>query len=206
MSSRLWLFAMPLLQTDMNIFSDKSEARKYFLAKRSELTSEQIECFSADLCAYLCELEEFKNSDTVLFYYPTRREPELFSAMQAAIALGKSIAFPISLTDTLTLDFRTVTSLDELEVGAYGIREPSVSAPRASLSKSTLCVVPALAFDSHGYRLGYGKGYYDRFLGNFCGKSVGLCHSFFLTDILPTDKNDIAVDILISETGAIERK
>jgi 5-formyltetrahydrofolate cyclo-ligase len=126
--------------------------------------------------------------------------------MEKALKLKKSIAFPISLTDSLTLDFRTVSSLDELESGAYGIKEPREDSPKAILSERTLCVVPALAFDKQGFRLGYGKGYYDRFLKNFQGVSIGLCKDDFLADSLPTDKNDIPVDILITDTGAFERK
>ena len=185
---------------------DKSAARKFFLEQRALLSKEQIELLSARLCDTLCSLDAFKRADTLLFYYPTRREPELFAAMETAIEMKKSIAFPISLTDSLTLDFRTVASTSELKKGTYGILEPSSDAPRAKFGRDTLCVVPALAFDKRGYRLGYGKGYYDRFLKDFPGKSVGLCFEPFLTDTLPIDKNDIAVDIIITNTGAFERK
>jgi 5-formyltetrahydrofolate cyclo-ligase len=188
------------------IFSDKQSARKFFLERRSTLDAEQITLYSTRLSELLCSREEFKNADLVLFYYPTRREPELFLAMEKALKLKKSIAFPISLTDSLTLDFRTVSSLDELESGAYGIKEPRKDSPEAILSERTLCVVPALAFDKQGFRLGYGKGYYDRFLKNFKGTSIGLCFDGFLTELLPTDPNDIAVDIIITHTGAFERK
>ena len=122
-----------------------------------------------------------------------------------AFESGKNVAFPISLTDSFTLDFRRVTSLDELNVGAYGIREPLKDAKKAVFTKNSLCVVPALSFDQKGFRLGYGKGYYDRFLSAFPGKSAGLCFEDFLCDSLPTDSKDIAVDILITNKGVLKR-
>lgn len=187
-------------------FLNKKDARKFFLAQRSTLTKEQIKVYSAQLSKLLCMSEEFKNADTVLFYYPTRNEPELFEAMTVATAAGKNIAFPISVTDTLTLDFRKVSSPDDLICGAYSISEPRTDAEKATFSKNSLCVVPALAFDKKGFRLGYGKGYYDRFLSSFPGVSVGLCFDGFLSDSLPTDDNDIAVNILITNTGVFEKK
>ena len=189
----------------MQIFSNKADARKFFLQKRKELTQEQISLFSEQLSQQLISLEQFKQADTVLFYYPTRNEPELFLAINAAFRAGKSVAFPISLTDTLTLDFRVVNDLSELEVGAYGIREPKYDVPKASCTERTLCVVPALAFDENALRLGYGKGYYDRFLADFKGTSAGLFYEGFFCKSLPSLNTDVAVDILITTTGVIER-
>ncbi len=189
----------------MKLFSDKSCARKFFLAQRKSLTREEIELFSARLSKSLCSLNEFKDADTLLFYYPTQNEPELFLAMETGIKMGKSIAFPISMPDTLTLDFRCVNSLSELKPGTYKIMEPSEDAPIAVFTQRSLCVVPALAFDERGFRLGYGKGYYDRFLPSFPGKSVGLFFDGFLCKDLPTDTTDIAVDLLISSIGVLKK-
>ena len=109
------------------------------------------------------------------------------------------MAFPISDPKTCTLSFRLVSSLSELSPGAYGIFEPTADAPFAENDFLTLCVVPAVSFDRFGFRLGYGKGFYDRFLADFHGKSVGLIDSRLLTDSLPRDEFDKSVDLIITE-------
>ena len=75
----------------------------------------------------------------------------------------------------------------------------SADAPIAQITRATLCVVPALAFDRSGYRLGYGGGYYDRLLAEFCGRTVGLFYHEFLQDELPRGIYDRAVELLITE-------
>ncbi len=184
----------------------KKELRKYFLDKRRALTRAQIEVASEAVSKRLISLPEFERADTVLFFYPTRNEPELFIAMDVALKKGKSIAFPISRTDTVTLDFRLVSVLDELMEGTYGIYEPADSAPLPIITESSLCVVPALSFDSKGFRLGYGKGYYDRFLPTFKGTSVGIAFDEFISHDLPALPTDIPVDILITQTGVLKTK
>lgn len=190
----------------MNTFVDKKEARKFFLEKRKSISADEMKQRSAALCEHICSLNEFKNADTVLLFAPTRNEPDLLGVAFAAWADGKEVAFPISRTADCTLDFRKVSSIDALELGAYGILEPSESAPSATVTERTLCIVPALAVDGDGFRLGYGKGYYDRFLKNFKGTSVCALPNGFSHKSLPHDENDIPVDITIFETGVQKAK
>jgi 5-formyltetrahydrofolate cyclo-ligase len=89
-----------------------------------------------------------------------------------------------------------------LEAGTYGINEPTKASPRASFTKNTICIVPALAFDKKGFRLGYGKGYYDRFLNNFEGISIGVAFDRFICDALPINDTDIAVGSIIKSSGS----
>ena len=187
-------------------FSDKKVARKEFLQKRLSLTEEKRLKTDTALCRTIIELEEFKNCDTVLLYHPTRNEADLLEVAKTALSLKKRVAFPISLVDTCTLDFRLVAALEELSASTYGICEPPCSASKAVFTESTLCIVPALAYDVRGYRLGYGKGYYDRFLKNFKGVSLGAINADFLCKELPINDTDIAVNIVITETGVIYTK
>ena len=90
-----------------------------------------------------------------------------------------------------------------LKNGLYGVLEPDPSRSRPALSGgNALCIVPGLGFDSKGYRLGYGKGYYDRFLSGFHGITVGLCYSACTKWMLPHGYYDRPVDILITEKYA----
>ena len=187
----------------MSGFSDKRTARRHFLDLRASLTAEHVSKQSRDLCGVLLSLPEFRNADTVLLFSPTRNEPDLSLAAKAALDMGKAVAYPISLTDTYTLSFHSVGALSELTVGTYGIPEPPASAMAPMLSPASVCIVPALAYDRRGYRLGYGKGYYDRFLSEFCGISIGVAMDGFICDALPYDTHDIPLDVLITKTGVI---
>lgn len=188
------------------IFTGKKDLRKFFLQKRVDIPMHVLKENSSQLCKNLISLKDFELADTILFFYPTKNEPELFEAMFYALENKKNIAFPISRPDDTSLDFRLVGSLSELKMGTYKIPEPSGSLPVPTITENSLCIAPALAFDKNGFRLGYGKGYYDKFLSSFKGKSIGLVMDGFLCDSLPIDSNDIPVDILITQTGVVKQK
>ena len=90
---------------------------------------------------------------------------------------------------------------EEMYGEPYGIPEPPEHLPEITDFNGAFCVVPALAFSKNGQRLGYGGGYYDRFLSDFDGVSAGLCYSDFFINKLPAEKHDIALDIIVSEKG-----
>ena len=190
----------------MSCFADKSSARKHFLASRLAISSEALDISSRILCNKILTLKKFLDADVVLLYFPTKNEPNLLSIAEAALKAGKKVAFPISITKNCTLDFREISSLTELNAGAYGIPEPPCNAKIPNLTEKSLCVVPALAFDKNGFRIGYGKGYYDRFLSKFKGVSVGAALSSHICDSLPTETTDIPVNIIITETGVTRIK
>ena len=190
----------------MTDLSNKKAARAHFLSKRLSLSPIERQIIDAELVSQISALDEFKQCDTVLLYASTKNEPNLSRLALLAWELGKCVAFPISLTDTCELDFRLIDSLTDLKSGAYGIYEPTSDLPVVTITEKTLCIVPALAIDSLGFRLGYGKGYYDRFLKKFKGISLSAIDSRFTVDTLPTYQTDIPVDIIITETGVIHHK
>ena len=190
----------------MSYFSDKKIARKYFLEKRLSLSEESRSQSSRRLCEKIASLNEFQQADLILVYSPSRNEPDLTPLVEIAVQADKKVAFPISVTDECTLLFKEVSSTDELEIGTYGIPEPPITAPTPRITEKSLCIVPALAFDSEGFRIGYGKGYYDRFLSKFKGISVGAVFDDLICEKLPTDTTDIPVNIIITETGVTRIK
>lgn len=194
------------MQTNLLSYSDadKKKARLELAKIRADIYDKQK--YSELLCNGIEALKEYKDADVILLYFPTRSEPDISPLADIARRDGKKIAFPISVTKDCTLDFRFISSPDELEIGAYGIREPKADAERATLSEHTLCVVPALAVDTDGYRLGYGKGYYDRFLSTFEGNAVVAIHSSLVCERLPRNDTDIPLKTIITETGAIRLK
>ena len=194
------------MQTNLLSYSDadKKKARLELAKIRADIYDKQK--YSELLCNGIEALKEYKDADVILLYFPTRSEPDISPLADIARRDGKKIAFPISVTKDCTLDFRFISSPDELEIGAYGIREPRADAERATLSDRTLCIVPALAVDTDGYRLGYGKGYYDRFLSTFEGNAVVAIHSSLVCERLPRNDTDIPIKTIITETGAIRLK
>ncbi len=187
----------------IQIKTEKNRIRSELLELRSQLDSAEKTAAEVKIFAYLRELATYRYSDTLLLYSPIKGELDVNIAAQAAVGDGKRIAYPISDPDSHTMKFGYVNSPDELTRGHFGILEPPPGAELFSDGVNThaICVVPALAFDAQGYRLGYGKGYYDRFLARFTGIRVGLALSRFIVPRLPRGRYDLAVDVIITEDG-----
>ena len=187
-------------------FNSKADARKHFFAIRSAINENERKQKSLAICKKIIALPQFSSCDTLFIYSPIKSEADPTYLFDEAKKRGIRVAFPISITDNFTPDFRLVTSLDELSLGTYGIREPRSDAEKATFSTRSICVVPALAFDSFGNRLGYGKGFYDRFLNDFAGLTIGITYTELKCDRLPTQSTDIPVDIIITDKESVKTK
>lgn len=195
---------MRYLPTDLGEPSEAKKAlRRDLRKKRRAIDPTQKTELDSVLVLHTLQTKEFRKSKLLLLYAPLSDEPNLLPLAEEAFRAGKQVAFPISHTESHTLSFHTVTSLSELCEGTYGIFEPPVSAPQITDTKNALCIVPALAFDQGGFRLGYGGGYYDRFLSEFQGTAIGLCYHELLQHQLPRGSYDRAVDLLITEKGVL---
>ncbi len=185
----------------MEIRKEKSEIRRTFLAARANLTEDERRVRDAKICKTIISMASFRYADTILMYAPTNLEPEIMSVATEAWRRGKNVAFPKCDTPARSMTYHIVCSEDELIRGAYNILEPSGNAPRYDVSKSAFCLVPALVFDKDGYRVGYGKGYYDRFLTKFSGSAAGVIYSDFICGRVPRGRYDVALKILVTEKG-----
>ena len=186
-----------------DITEAKKEKRALYRKKRRDIPKEQKEMLDRILFEKFVSLKEFCNADIILAYYPVNEEINTIPIIEYALSQKKRVAFPVSSKADHTLTFRFVSSLEELECGAYSIPEPPECAEIFNNESGALCIVPGLIFDRAGNRLGYGKGFYDRFLSGFNGDAVGLCYTDFLLDSLPIDKNDRTVDIVLSDTEEV---
>ncbi|MBQ8850359.1 MAG: 5-formyltetrahydrofolate cyclo-ligase [Clostridia bacterium] len=180
---------------------NKERSRAHFFEQRKSISNESRFLLDTALFSNAAALPQFKEANTLLCYYPIKGEPNILPLVRHAQALGKAIAFPISHIKERRLSFHVLSDLSELVIGAYGIPEPPCELPVVTSFANSLCLVPALAFDKSGYRLGYGGGYYDRFLPDFNGVSLGLAYSAFFVDRLPVEDHDSTVDIIITENG-----
>ena len=200
---RQWSFAVALLPTEQqmsdNIIEKKRELRKQLKERRASiLIADRIR---ADRMLYerTVALKEYERADVILAYYPIKGELNILPIIEHALRHGKKVALPVSKTKDYSLVFRFISSLDELALGAYSIPEPPADAQAYKCECNALCIVPALSFDKEGRRIGYGKGFYDRFLSRFNGDTLGLCYSSMLSDKIPTEPTDVSVNIVITE-------
>ncbi len=183
----------------------KEVLRSLIRQRRSLLTEEEWKRKSKKVTEQLKRvLNLYPHAESFLFYYPVNREPEITPLAEELLKAGKSVAFPkVSGKEMLPVE---VASLEELSRGKFGIPEPPLDFRRV-LKSADVVFVPGLAFDRFGFRVGYGGGYYDRFLKSFPVKvKVGVCFSFQLFERVPHDPFDVPVDYITTEKFFIRRK
>ncbi len=184
--------------------SSKAEARRLLLDLRKQISEDAYAAKSEKICAHAERLIDEICAKTVLSFFPVRKEPDILPLAKRLLEKGITVAFPISHKEDVRLEFRAIRSLKELKLGTYKICEPIESTQTLSVfEKDTVCLVPALSFDVRGMRLGYGMGYYDRFLQNFGGVSIGISFSDLLAEELPVADTDIPVLKIITEGGVV---
>lgn len=151
------------------------------------------------MCERLVALPEFERARVIAFYMPLKFEIAPTRAMELALAQGKTVALPRVDDPTHTLTLHRYEIGDALHESAFMVREPAASAPQVAPVEVDLALVPGLAFDGRGQRLGYGQGYYDRLLVSLRGLRVGLAFDFQLLAEVPSFEHDVPVDALVTD-------
>ena len=150
---------------------------------------------------------EFIRANTILFYVPTKDEVETKNMIKDALKLGKRIVVPISDVKNKKLILSELKNLNELEPGAFNILEPKKEFFRpVSPDDIDLVIIPGVAFDKDGDRIGYGMGFYDRFLRSMKKNIpvVALAYEFQIVDDIPVDDTDVTVDKVVTEERIIK--
>lgn len=179
----------------------KNKLRKQLLTQRRALTPELWRVKSDRLCDNLQSWSVFQNAKTILAYFCIQNEPDL-----TPLFSQKKWGFPRCVGDSLHWHHWQPTEV--LTPGAYGILEPSPDAPTVSPQTVDLILVPAVACDSLGYRLGYGGGFYDRMLqqSHWSGiKAIAIIFDFAYLPELPTNVWDQKLDGVCTETMLISK-
>lgn len=182
----------------------KDAIRAEYKTRRREMDKDTRLERDRRICEYAQGLVSFRFAEYVLLYAATDDEIDIYNIANIALERGKKIAFPRCRKEDHTMKYHIVTSLDQLFPDNYGINEPPEDLPVYDPENDTgsaICFVPGLVFDRSGFRLGYGKGFYDRFLSAFKGSSVGIIYSDFILPEVPRGRFDMKVDILLSEKG-----
>lgn len=178
--------------------------RSQLLAERRALRHDLWSASSHAAQLNLLALDEYDRAECVALYAPIHNEVDTALIMAAVLRAGKRLLYPAVCGHHLV--FRPVERIEDLQAGAFGILEPCPIGGEHSAGEADLIVVPGVAFDRSGHRLGYGKGFYDRFfhLSGVKAHLVGLCHDFQLTDgVIPADPHDIPMGIVVTDARVI---
>jgi len=178
----------------------KREVREEVLRVRKALTPDEVRLLSGRVRENLLSLPEFGAAKIIASYVAKKNEVQTADILRGALASGKKVIVPRSDLTSVRLRFHEIRALEELHPGAFGIPEPPTSSPTVPLAKSDVVLVPVVAWDCMGHRLGYGKGYFDRELrsrGN--APCIGLAFEFQCRDSIPATPADVPMDLIVTD-------
>ena len=184
--------------------ADKGSLRVLYLNQRNAIPEKLRAPQDESILARLEALDVYDNATLLLSYVSHGSEIDTHPLMERWLAKGGRLAVPRVVKETHNLEFCEISSLDELVKGTFGILEPAEGFEAIDVydMAGSVCLVPGLVFDGDGQRIGYGGGYYDSFLPLYPGTKIGLARTWQLSNNpLPTSINDVAVDIVVSETA-----
>lgn len=178
----------------------KQELRKQIADEVKALSGEYCARADAAICAAVRESELYRKAQTIFCYIGTDREIDTKALLLAALADGKRLALPLCVGKGI-MEAREIRSLDELVNGKYDIPAPAASCPLIEPEKFDLVIVPCSTGNEKGQRLGYGGGFYDRYLGKTVGPKVLLCRRELVKEDIPVEEHDLIMDYLVTEDG-----
>lgn len=181
--------------------------RKSVIGRMGQLTTSQHAGMSTAILENLLDDPDFQKAETIGVTVSRWPEIDTIPLIEACWRLKKRVAAPKCFAKDRTMDFRLFDHLDQLEVVYMNLQEP-IEAQTEAIGPANidLLIVPGVVFTESGYRIGFGGGYYDRYLSGFSGKTRSLAFDFQVTDDLPVESHDIPVDGIITEQRTIDSK
>jgi 5-formyltetrahydrofolate cyclo-ligase len=184
----------------------KDEIRKEVLGRRLAMGDREVSARSASICRRVISDDVFVTARTIGLYWPFRNEVLTQSIFREAVSRRKKVAFPVTSAEGRAMDYIAVDDEDDLSEGTYGIMEPRfVPERRVGVEELDLIVVPGVAFDERGYRIGYGGGYFDRLLSGDAvrARRAALAFDLQLVDRIPRRAHDAKVELIFTESRVI---
>jgi len=187
----------------MDEMADKQEIRKKIWSLRNGMTPEEIAAKSGLIIRRLTELRDLREASTLMIFLSFGSEILTDDLLRWGWEAGKRMVIPLCRPEDRSLTPCLLGSVGELEIGHYGIREPKAENIRPVLREEIDAIlVPAVAFDLRGYRVGYGGGYYDRFLPEVPrAVRIGAVFSCQIVPEIPADPHDVRIDRIVTENG-----
>ena len=178
----------------------KSDIRQDSKVYRISLSENEKRSLDNIIFEKLISLESVIKAKTILCYMSTSIEVDTKCFINKMLEMGKTVAVPRCIDNTRNMEFYCITSLDQTEKHTFGVLEPiPQTCPKLRDFRNSVCILPGLSFDNEGYRLGYGKGYYDRFLSSYKGTKIGICYENCIKEKLPHGFFDVPADIILTE-------
>lgn len=187
---------------------EKKIIRKEILNKRKSLEENQHKIFSDNIINSILNSSHYKDAKTIMTFISFSDEVDTHDFIKKSIKIGKKIVVPITFPETKELKPSEVKDFNELELGYYDILTPKEEFIRyIDPREIDLVIVPGVAFDRSGYRVGYGGGYYDRFLSKLPNVvKIAIAFDLQIMDKVPREDFDIPVDYIFTETEIINCK
>ena len=174
----------------------KKEIRQRLLAMRSACPEEERARQSEEIARLVAAHPAYHSCGTLFSYVPFRQEVDTWPLMRIALAEGKVVAVPRVEGEEMT--FYRIREVTDLSPGSFGIPEPKETCEPLWPGAGDLMLLPGAAFDAQGHRIGYGGGYYDRYLEKYPAPvTVGVCFDFQLVGTIPAEDFDRAADVVI---------
>jgi len=182
------------------VFQQKSEIRSRIEKQRRSLSSESTDSQSSKIIFHLKNLPEYQVAKTIHCYVAWRNEVNTHQLIKDTLGTGRRIIVPVTDLSSHTLLHSEIKSFDELKKGTFGILEPPKDRfLKVKISEFDLVIVPGVAFDLSGHRIGFGGGFYDGFMSTINVTKIALAYEFQIVDKIPTRTEDERVNILVSE-------
>lgn len=178
----------------------KKIIRKEIFEKRDSLTKSQVENLSNEIRTNVAKWDKFINASTIMIYSNYKNEVVTKGIIEDCFSMNKRVVLPKVIKETHDILPCLVGGFGELISGVYGIFEPDGS-NIIERNEIELIIVPGVAFDRNGDRIGHGAGYYDRFLDGYTGIKAGICYNFQIVENAWPNEMDIKMDFLITEKG-----
>ncbi len=184
-----------------DIREHKKALRAKYKQLRRDMPADLKELLDGKIFSKLVGLEAYKKARLILTYVSTEIEADTKKFINRALADGKTVAVPRCVAGTRNMNFFIIKSFEDLERGSFSVLEPiPKKCKKLTRFDGAFCVVPALVYDRDGFRLGYGKGYYDRFLSAHKNMyRVGICYCSCIATKLVHGRYDISVNVIVTE-------
>lgn len=181
----------------------KASLRQQVRAQLNAIMPTQREAASREICSRLRQQAIWQSAGSILFFAPTADEPDIWPLVEESLAAQKTVALPRFSAEHSGYVARQVRDLErDIRIGRFQIREPDASCLELELSRFDLILVPGVAFDHSGRRLGRGQGYYDRWLRD--AQATTLCGVAFeeqWLEEIPAEEHDITMQLVVTPTG-----
>jgi 5-formyltetrahydrofolate cyclo-ligase len=184
--------------------ANKTELRQVMRKRLQSLNAEHKAAASRTVQARLACLPIWQNSMSILLFASRQDEPDVWPLAEAGLKAGKQIALPRFVSASGSYEAALISHAADVQAGKYGILEPSPLCRVADPKRLDLVLVPGLAFDWHGYRLGRGKGFYDRLLAAVSGKMCGVAFDVQLVSALPVEPHDVRLNCVLTPSHWLE--